>query len=61
MKPFSTPEYGDAPLGVECAFPGQEPRVARVVVSRPGVWQRLIYRIKFGVRIPSAGREYRAV
>lgn len=61
MKPLSTPDYGDAPLGVECALPGQEPRVVRVVVARPGVWQRLLYRIRFGVRISPAGREYRVV
>ena len=59
MKSHSLPDYGDAPLGMECAFPGEEPRLARPAVVRANLWQRMLYRFKYGLKISPNGRPYK--
>jgi hypothetical protein len=61
MNMPSTPGYGDAPLGVECALPDEAPRLARPGEVPAGLWRRMIYRIKYGIKITPAGRPYRSV
>jgi hypothetical protein len=61
MKTQSTSGYGDAPLGVECAFPGEAPRLARLGTIRASIWRRMIYRIRYGVKVSPAGRPSQAV
>ena len=61
MKMQSTSGYGDAPLGVECAFPGTTPRLAQTGTIRAGIWRRMVYRIRYGVKVASAVRPVRAV
>ncbi len=61
MNMPSTPGYGDAPLGVECAFPGEAPRLARLGAIRASIWRRMVYRIRYGVKVYPAGRPYRSI
>ena len=61
MKMQSTSGYGDAPLGVECAFPGATPRLAQPGAIRASIWRRLVYRLRYGVKVAPAVRPYRAV
>lgn len=59
MKTPSTTAYGDAPLGVECAFPGEGPRLARPGTGRASIWKRMVYRIRYGIKISPASRSFR--
>ena len=59
MKTQPTPGYGDAPLGVECALPGEAPRLARPGAVRASLWRRMVYRIRYGIKISAAERPYR--
>jgi hypothetical protein len=52
--------YGEAPLGVECAFPSPVPRLARVGQASTGLWRRMVYRFKYGLKISPAGKPFRA-
>ena len=61
MNMPSTPGYGDAPLGVECALPDEAPRLAQPGDLRPSIWRRMIYRIKYGAKAAPAQQTYRAV
>jgi len=61
VKPATTTGYGDAPLGVECALPGETARLARPVSVRAGIWERMVYRVKYGIKIAPAGHPFRPV
>jgi len=61
MKMQPTPGYGDAPLGVECAFPNEAPRLARREAIRASIWRRMVYRIKYGIKVSPTGCTSRAV
>ena len=61
MNMPSTPGYGDAPLGVECALPGEAPRLARPGDLRTSIWRRMVYRIKYGIKTAPAHQPSRAV
>ncbi len=56
LKPSGTCGYGEAPLGVECAFPDALPRLARVGAPGTSLWRRVVYRFKYGIKISRAGR-----
>jgi len=60
LKPTANSAYGEAPLGVECAFPGAAPRLARVGAASMGVWRRMVYRFKYGLKMSPAGKASRA-
>ena len=51
--------YGEAPLGVECAFPGEVPRLARTGTAGASLWRRMVYRFRYGIRVSLTGRVYR--
>ncbi len=61
MKMQSTSGYGDAPLGVECAFPGAAPRLAQPGAFRASIWRRMVYRIRYGIKVTPAERPSQAV
>ncbi|MSQ50984.1 MAG: hypothetical protein EXR28_03745 [Betaproteobacteria bacterium] len=54
-KLSSTSGYGEAPLGVECAFPGATPRLARVGITGASLWRRMVCRFKYGIKLSPAG------
>lgn len=56
LKPSNTSGYGEAPLGVECAFPGAMPRLARVDATGTSLWRRMVYRFKYGIKMSPAGK-----
>ncbi|MFM9967479.1 MAG: hypothetical protein ACKVQK_03610 [Burkholderiales bacterium] len=64
MKPHKTKTtptsiYGDEPLGMECAFPDNLPRLAQVSGTGASLWRRMVFRFKYGIRMTPAGRAYR--
>ena len=59
MKPDTAPGYGDAPLGMECALPGGGPRLAKPATPRTGLWRRMVYRFKYGLKISARRRAFR--
>ncbi len=56
MKTESPAAYGEAPLGVECALPGKAPRLAHPGATRAGFWRRMIYRIRYGIKLSASGQ-----
>ena len=51
--------YGEALLGVECAFPEATPRLARAGLVGTSLWRRMVYRFKYGIKVTPAGKAYR--
>ena len=60
QKSATTSGYGEALLGVECAFPEATPRLARAGVAGTSLWRRMVYRFKYGIKATPAGKTYRA-
>ena len=59
QKSAPSPGYGEALLGVECAFPEATPRLARAGHVGNSLWRRMVYRFKYGIKVSPAGKAYR--
>ncbi len=60
QKSAPTSGYGEALLGVECAFPEATPRLARAALTGTSLWRRMVYRFKYGIKLTPAGKAHRA-